>query len=140
MDTNRLHIRPFAEEDIPAVRELFDQGRDFQRSLGFVQWLEGYPSTDILMADINLRRGYVFEYDGKIAGYASIFLSGDEEYERLGHIWHTSAEYGVIHRLVLSDEVRGKHLAASVLAECEDIIRRNGLKAARVDTGVFSWL
>lgn len=138
MDNPELHLRPFKSDDIPAVRELFEQGRAFQRSLGFIQWLDGYPSNEILMQDIELSRGFVFELEGKIAGYASIFLDGDNEYERLSHVWHTPKEYGVIHRLVLGDWARGRHLAAKIIKLCEEIIATKGLLAVRVDTGIHN--
>lgn len=131
-----LTTRKVEVSDFETVRELFEQGRSFQQSLGFVQWLPGYPSEDILVQDMERGRGYVFMTDDVIVGYASIFTDSDEEYDRMAHIWRTPKEYGAVHRLVLSDAVRGRGLGRGILEICEDLIARSGCKAVRIDTGL----
>lgn len=131
-----INLRPIMRNDFAAVKNMIAQGRRFQNSLGFEQWLEGYPSDALLETDFLSRRGYIIVSEGKTAGYVVVDTKGDEEYERLSHIWNLHGEYAVVHRLVLSDEYRGHGLASHVVQHIEKAVAENGLNIIRFDTGL----
>lgn len=129
-------LRPVTEEDFVTLRPIFDQGRLFQNSLGFEQWLEGYPSESLLRSDLERGYGMVIESDGRTIGYLAIVKDGDKEYDRLGHIWKLGGPYAVVHRFVLSDEARGAGLSGNILNEVERMVVDDGIDIMRIDTGL----
>lgn len=131
-----VSLRRAEHDDFDLVTRLFDQGRRFQRSLGFVQWLEGYPSAELFAADVDRRRGFVVVKSGVAVGYVVIDCGGDPEYDRLSHIWSLQGRYAVVHRLVLADSVRGTGLAKEVLAAAEHLAATHCVEVVRFDTGV----
>lgn len=132
----RFTLRPLLPSDFPAVRTLMNQGRLHQQALGFTQWLEGYPSDEVLESDLQRRRGFLIMCDGVEAGYAVIDTQGDAEYDRLAHIWQLSGPYAVVHRFVLADFLRGKGEGRHVLGTIENLIKEQGIDVVRFDTGV----
>lgn len=136
MERNKLILKAAKHRDIPMIRCIFDQGRRFQQSLGFVQWLEGYPAEHILAQDIDEQRGFLINIGSETVGYVAIYLTGDSEYDRLPIMWKQAGDYAVVHRLVLSDASRGRHISPSVLAMIETYIMGRGLNIVRIDTGL----
>ena len=118
------------------IKTFFDQGRLFQNSLGFVQWKPGYPSFELFLEDSSLRRGFVISENGTHIGYVVIDMQGDREYDRLSHIWKLTGRYAVVHRMVFSDQVRGKGQAGVLLGLIENMVREEGIGVVRFDTGV----
>ena len=131
-----INLRPLSRNDFFLVKEFISQGRRYQNTLGFEQWLEGYPSDDLLETDFSLQRGYIIEVDDEEAGYVVIDLNGDPEYDRLSQIWTHKGRYAVVHRLVLNDRFRGRGLATALIEVIEEHIMRHGISIVRFDTGV----
>ena len=136
-DISMLKLRPADTDDYDTIKLFFDEGRAFQRSLGFVQWKDNYPSRDVIFEDIRLKRGYVIEHDGIDIGYAVVDFS-DSEYYRLNTIWRLQGDYAVVHRLVLGDCARGSGRGKGVIEAAEKIARSKGASIMRFDTGVHN--
>lgn len=130
-----LSLRRADIKDIETIKTFLTQGRLFQRSLGFTQWKDDFPSNRVIEADIELGRGFLIEKDGAPQGYAVIDLAGDDEYERLEHIWRYPGRYAAVHRLALSDRVRGQGLGKPMLAIIEEYAKRLNCVSMRFDTG-----
>ena len=63
-----MNIRPARESELPRLMELFDIARAYMRRNGnTVQWVNGYPSEDLIRQDIAQDRAFVVEEAG-IAG------------------------------------------------------------------------
>ena len=131
-----MRLRAANTKDFPLVKRLFKEGRVHQNSLGFVQWLPGYPSEELFAADCSLQRGFIVEIEEKDAGYVVIDLNGDPEYDRLSNIWKLSGPYAVVHRMVLSDQFRGKGLGAKLLYLIEEHVKKAGISIIKFDTGL----
>lgn len=131
-----MDLRAATYSDFKTVKIFFDEGRAFQNSLGFIQWLEGYPTEDLFRADCDLNRGFVIENDGVPVGYVVIDLTGDPEYDRLARIWNYSGRYAVVHRMVLGDKMRGKGLSHELLNKIEDYVSAQHINIIRFDTGL----
>lgn len=71
-----MHIRPAGEAELPRLMALFDGGRDYMRRNGnTVQWVNGYPSEELIRQDIALGRGFVVE-EGGVAEAVFCYLVG----------------------------------------------------------------
>ena len=63
-------IRPATMVDIPSIMPVFDEARQkMQASGNWKQWINGYPSVEVVERDIELQGGFVIEDDRKIVGY-----------------------------------------------------------------------
>ena len=106
-----MQIRPARESELPRLMELFDTARAYMRKNGnTVQWVNGYPSEDLIRQDIAQDRAFVVEEDG-IAEAVFCYLAGrhvEPTYAVVyGGAWPDDAPYGVIHRLASSGKLRG---------------------------------
>ena len=62
-----MNIRPARESELPRLMELFDTARAYMRKNGnTVQWVNGYPSEDLIRQDIAQDRAFVVEEDGVV--------------------------------------------------------------------------
>ena len=106
-----MNIRPARESELPRLMELFDIARAYMRRNGnTVQWVNGYPSEDLIRQDIAQDRAFVVEEAG-IAEAVFCYLTGrhvEPTYAVIhGGAWPDDAPYGVIHRLASSGKLRG---------------------------------
>ena len=118
-----MNIRPARESELPRLMELFDIARAYMRRNGnTVQWVNGYPSEDLIRQDIAQDRAFVVEEAG-IAEAVFCYLTGrhvEPTYAVIhGGAWPDDAPYGVIHRLASSGKLRGVRLG---FTECGTII------------------
>ncbi len=120
--------------DIERILEIMNSARAFQRAMGFVQWLDGYPSHDDIMNDISNGGARIFTVDDKIIGYAYL-TDFDNEYNRLNNIWKFGNRYGVIHRLAVDAEYRGHGCSTEMLQLIENEFKQSDINAIRIDTG-----
>ena len=131
-----LALRPAKITEYKLIKTFFEQGRLFQHSLGFVQWLEGYPSQLLYEKDVESGRGYIIESGKTPIGYVVIDFNGDDEYDRLSHIWKIDGHYVVVHRFVLCNEFRGKGLSSLILSMIESYVASQDVRIIRFDTGI----
>ncbi len=110
-----MTIRPATTEDLARIMEILDEARAIMRATGnLTQWTNGYPSTDIILQDIQSDCGFMCEAGGKSVGYFCLMIGEDPD-PNYGHIegaWLDDAPYGVIHRLASARLVRGVAQAA----------------------------
>ena len=106
-----MNIRPARMSELPRLMELFDIARAYMRRNGnTVQWVNGYPSEDLIRQDIAQDRAFVVEEDGVVEA-VFCYLAGrhvEPTYAVVyGGAWPDDAPYGVIHRLASSGKLRG---------------------------------
>lgn len=108
---NRSHIaiRKCVEADVPRLLQLADKARGTMRASGNMnQWVNGYPSCDVFLSDIERGCSYMLEQDGQpVATFA--FLPGPEPtyntiYEGQ---WLNDEPYYVVHRIASTSTSRG---------------------------------
>ena len=77
------------------------------------QWTGGYPSTDVILADIENGNLYICEDDGE---WLAVFFyrHGDDPTYRVIYDgeWLNDKSYGVIHRIAVTDAARGRGVAS----------------------------
>ncbi len=129
-----MQFRKANAQDIERILAIMDSARSFQRSQGFTQWEDGYPSRELISDDIVQGKAYVLLDGNAIMAY-SVLAVGDAEYDRLGGIWRYSGAYGVIHRMAVAPEVRGKNISAILFEVFEGEYLSRGIRLIRIDTG-----
>lgn len=112
-----MRIRPTTIDDLEQVMPVFEQAKRFMRQHGNLrQWTGGYPSREIIQADMEAASSFVcLDDEGAIVGtfcfrygaapeptYAAIYDGA----------WLNDKPYGVIHRIASAGRVGGIFAAA----------------------------
>ena len=121
-------------QDLELCWQIINEGREFQRAQGFVQWDDTYPTVDLIREDIKIGKGYVLKIDGVIAGYMFIDFSGGPAYLNIKGEWRSDEKYAVVHRMAFSKDFQGKGLSGIAFELIEKLCLENGVKYIRMDT------
>lgn len=132
---DEIFLRQATNADRDIIKSILIQGRQAQRSFGFYQWGDDYPSEQVVENDVVVGNGYILDVDGAAAGYVAI-ADKDTEYERLDNIWHLHGLYAVFHRIAIADAYRGKGFSNRLFDLAERKVAKSGIKIIRVDTGI----
>ena len=97
-------------DDIEMIIPIYDYARSFMAdNENPNQWINGYPSREIIAIDINNGNFYVCKNEeGSIVGAFTFIIGNDPTYEKIycGK-WLNDKTYGVIHRLVSNGTTHG---------------------------------
>ena len=129
-----IKVRKTTEEDIPDMLEIFSQARRYMHDQGIDQWKDGYPGEADIRKDMEADGSYVVVEDGKVVGSAFLSLTPDEDYSVIRGKWLNDSPYLVIHRIAVSNQVKGKGYAGYLLDKGISIAREHGLNDLRIDT------
>lgn len=119
-----MQIRITYPDDLKFIAGAYAHARAFMQVHGnATQWPDGYPSMDVVRADIERGHAYIAADDeGPVAVFS--FVPGpDETYAQIDGAWHSDAAYYVIHRVAA---VRGRGVARAIFsfaAEHADYLR-----------------
>ena len=105
-----LTIRTAAEQDIPAILQVLEAGRGIMLSSGNLhQWPAGYPTEEMVRADIGPGYGKVMEQDGQVVAYFACIPSPDPTYSYIedGAWLDDEKPYYVVHRIASFPHVHG---------------------------------
>lgn len=97
-----IHIRKDKLSDLDAIMACYDSARQYMRSCGnHNQWINGYPSRELVTADINNGVNYVGEDESGELVMAFAFIIGEDPTYSIidGGRWLNDLPYGTIHRL-----------------------------------------
>ena len=105
-----MKIRKAVPADLETIMSLYDQGRRFMRQNGNQhQWINGYPSRELVTEDIRLGRSYLVEEDGQAAAVFYFDAGEDIEptYRVIDGAWLADGPYGVLHRVASNGQAGG---------------------------------
>ena len=123
-------IRHAEMADLPAMMDMFARARAFMASSGNPnQWVDGYPSAEVAMRDIEARNAYVCTgADGSLLATFCFIVGDDPTYAVIEQgRWLNSRPYATIHRLASSG------IEAGMALECLRWAASHGLDL-RADT------
>ncbi len=101
------------------------------------QWQNGYPSESVILQDIKNNECYVLKSEqNKLLATAMFSTRREPTYSNIVGQWRTesNAKYGVIHRMAVAENQRGKGLAKLIFARCEQHLLRDQITSMRIDT------
>lgn len=132
-----MQLRITEQSDIERVLQILSEARCAIAKLGIDQWQDGYPSRDVIEDDIEKGISHVLEVDGSVEGTVVLMSEREPTYDVIyDGEWLTgdSTDYFTIHRIALSDSLRGKGAAAFIVDEAVSRARSLGCVSVRVDT------
>lgn len=105
-----MEIRRAAAEDLEIIMDLYDRGRQYMRRSGNRnQWINGYPSRELVTEDIRQGRSYLVLENGRAEAVFYFHAGRDIEptYQVIDGAWLDDGPYGVLHRVASSGRVSG---------------------------------
>ena len=121
--------------DHDAIMTLIAHAQAYIRTFGIDQWQDGYPEPECILADIHAQRGWVFNDNGRVAGYCVLLAEKEPIYDSIDGKWRTEGDnYLTIHRMAIDDEWRGRGLSVQMIAFAADLAQEKGLASVRADT------
>ncbi len=120
--------------------EIIDDGRVALSDLGIDQWQGGYPYPSVIEQDIVRGESYLIEDGDAVMATFMMSFTGDPIYDAIENgSWLTDStsenpRYGVIHRVAVAREHRGKGAATMIMRQAEALARQAGKESVRIDT------
>jgi RimJ/RimL family protein N-acetyltransferase len=94
--------------DLDRVMEVLSAAREAMREAGnTVQWVNGYPSRELIESDIERGVSYVIENEGRLVASFAFILGDDPTYAEIDGAWLNERPYGTIHRIGSDGSCRG---------------------------------
>ncbi|NRO71815.1 hypothetical protein IMAU60117_00520 [Lactobacillus helveticus] len=130
-----IYIRKAAKNDLEQIMPIIDEAKKFLKEDGNPQWQSGYPDADAINANIDQDAAWVLIVDQKIAGYTAVASGSDPNYHQIDGLWKNDLDpYVAIHRVAISNEYRGMHLASYLLSSLISLHYAERVRNYRVDT------
>lgn len=104
----RTSVRNATFGDMETIISIYENARNRMRDSGNPnQWVDGYPTPDIIAGDIDQGNSYVIEKCGEIIGVFSFIIGKDPTYNFIDGAWLNDNAYGTIHRIAASPRAKG---------------------------------
>lgn len=123
-----MNIRKAKTTDLDHLMELFEVAKQYMVASGNPnQWIQGYPSRELIGEQIAQDWCYVCEEEGQIVATFCFIPGPDPTYAHIEGQWLSDTPYYVIHRIASNGKVKG--VADYCLSWC-----RERCHSLRVDT------
>ena len=134
-DMTLIYSRKANTNDIDSIMPIIDDAKAFLKKAGSTQWQSGYPNKQTITQDIENNVGWVLVVDHQIAGYAAAIAGIEPTYQVIDGQWHNDQdEYATIHRMAISSQYRGMHLANYFFSNLISLQVTNNISNFRIDT------
>ena len=121
-------IRHAKVADLNTIMDLFHYARQKMRESGnHSQWINGYPSEEIILNDIEGGNCYLIESNSGITGVFTFIVGEEPNYTDIDGKWPDDMPYGTIHRIASAQGAKG------VADIALDFCKRAGVNI-RIDT------
>lgn len=105
---NDASVRKTLPSELARVMPIYDHARLRMAACGNPnQWIDGYPSADIIKQDITLGNHYSIFVDGRLAGVFTFIIGADPTYDVIDGRWLNDEPYGTIHRIAAAPQATG---------------------------------
>ena len=102
-------IRKALENDLLEIKSIVAKARELMKASGNInQWVDGYPSIDVLLSDIRSGNAYLLFQEDKAIAYFAMIDGPDPTYNFIAEgNWLNNDSYGVLHRIASNGEAKG---------------------------------
>ena len=102
-------VRPATPSEIDEIMHIYDIARQAMRDAGnTAQWINGYPTRELIENDIQRGVCHVIEDGGALHGVFMFAIEDDPTYAHIEDgAWPNDEPYGVIHRIGSAGTKRG---------------------------------
>lgn len=130
-----MNFRRTEIKDIDRALEIIEDAKFYFKENGIDQWQNGYPNREAIISDMEKGDSYVIEEDSQIIGTSAISFGNESNYDVIyDGKWITDGKYGVVHRVAVDSNIKGKGLGSKVFKYAEELALKLGINSIRVDT------
>lgn len=120
-----MDIRQSEIKDLESLMSIYDFARNFMQETGNPnQWINGYPSVELIKQEIEAGHSFICEEAGEVVGTFCFILGDDPTYHLIENgAWLNDEPYGTIHRLASNGKVKGifNHCLEWCSTRCKNI-------------------
>ncbi len=121
--------------DLDELFAVYADGRKAIAELGIDQWQDGYPSREVVEADLEAHSLYVAEEAERIAAAATYLPPPEPDYAEIDGEWKKDTDnYAVIHRVSASEAYRGRGASSALVEYLLKFAEADGRESVRADT------
>jgi len=104
-----MYIRKAEINDLLIIMSIYEKAKQFMKNNGNpTQWGADYPNEEIVVRDISDGNLYVCIENNTIVGVFAFIIGDEPTYQIIENgAWHSSMQYGTIHRIASDDSIRG---------------------------------
>lgn len=130
-----IYTRYATNHDLSEIMTIINEAKVFLKQSGSSQWQGDYPNENTILTDINNKHALVLVVDNQIAGYAASIIGEEPTYKEINGTWKNDNDpYATFHRLAISSNYRGMHLASFMFSDLISIMSSQGVRNFRIDT------
>ena len=102
-------IRKAIDSDLLEIKKIVAKARDIMKSSGNVnQWVDGYPTREVLLADVRSGNAYLLLRENKAVAYFAMLDGPEITYNLIVEgCWLNDDSYGVLHRVASNGKAKG---------------------------------
>lgn len=126
-------VRKTNKDDVKKICEIIDQAKQYMKNNGIDQWQNGYPNEETILEDISTQTSYVL-VDEDVVGTMRFLIEDDPDYGYIEGNWKTNGRYGVIHRIAIDENCKGKSYAKILVNEAIQMCMNEDVHGLRIDT------
>ncbi|WP_435414847.1 GNAT family N-acetyltransferase [Polaribacter aestuariivivens] len=124
--------------DIPRIMEIINDAKALLKSMNINQWQNGYPNQEQVENDISNKESYVILNENDTIVATTMFtIRKEPTYKKVidgNWIQDESEPYGVIHRLAMSKDYRGKGISKFVFEHSHQQLKEKNIRSLKIDT------
>lgn len=130
-----MEIRKAQMADTKDIMKLINQAKAYFKAHNIDQWQDGYPNEEAITEDISQQKSFVLTDQDNVIGTMYFAFEDEPDYHEIknGH-WLTDTPYGVVHRIVVDEKIKGRGTAHQLLSYAEDQLRAINVASIRMDT------
>lgn len=103
-----MFIKLAEKSQIEEILGIYDKAKCFMRkNNNHLQWINGYPSYDVVLDDIKNQNLYVILNNNEIVGVFAFIIGADPSYSYIEGKWLNDELYGTIHRIASNFKIKG---------------------------------
>lgn len=133
-----MRVRKTRLDDVDSVCRIVEEAKRYFKEENIDQWQEGYPNKETILNDIQDSTSYVLVYGDKVIGTMRFVIDNDPDYAYIEGKWKSNQEYGVIHRLAISNHSKGNSYAKIFIDYAIQLCKEKGVHSLRIDTHMMN--
>ena len=130
-------VRKTRKEDANKICEIINQAKNYLKNSGIDQWQNGYPNEETILEDIQTETSYVLVNEN-VVGTMRFAIEEDPDYGTIEGEWKTSGRYGVIHRIAIDENCKGKSYAKLLVDAAIQMCKNENVHSLRIDTHLMN--
>ncbi|MEO6136835.1 MAG: GNAT family N-acetyltransferase [Ginsengibacter sp.] len=127
-------LRKATSSELPVIWNILQQAIEQRKQDGSTQWQNGYPNEQTVLNDFTNGNAYVLLDHDLIIGCCAIIFGIEPTYIDIQGSWLTDGDYATIHRVAISNDVKGKGVATQMFTMIEALCIEQKVYSIKVDT------